>query len=118
MTKKKLEMRITDTPDCQVSFDPNAGAMFGISSSGQFDNERLVFLTETVFPEWQKHRWSLHEFDRYLAQYGIEIWTHDEEIRPGAVLPEGYFSFWLRFTQQYPGEALVQCVRQSQQKVN
>ena len=67
MTKKKLEMRITDTPDCQVSFDRNARAMFGISSSGQFDNECLVFLTEMFFPEWQKYRWSLHELDWYLA---------------------------------------------------
>ncbi|OOF79665.1 hypothetical protein BKG93_06020 [Rodentibacter ratti] len=118
MKNTKIEMRITDTPDCRVNLDINMGAPFGLSSVGQFDNERLVFFVETIFPEWEKHQWSLHQLDNYLAQYGIEVWSHDEEIKFGTVLPEGYFSFWLRFTQQYPGDVLVQCQRLSQQKVN
>ncbi|OOF59733.1 hypothetical protein [Rodentibacter myodis] len=116
--KTKIEMRITDIPDCYVNLDIDMGAPLGASSSGQFDNERLIFFAETIFPAWQTHQWSLHQLDRYLAQYGIEIWSHDENIPSENELPEGYFSFWLRFTQKYPGNVLVQCQRLSQQRVN
>ncbi|QPB42856.1 hypothetical protein [Rodentibacter haemolyticus] len=114
----KMEMRITEIPDCYVNLDIDMGAPLGASSVGIFDNERLVFFAETIFPAWKKHQWSLHQLDHYLEQYGIEIWSHDEKIPEDTALPEEYFSFWLRFTRQYPGDILVQCQRLSQQKVN
>lgn len=120
MTKEQLiEMRLIDRPDCQIDFNIDHPGKFGASSAGKYDEERLHFFTDVIFPEWQKHEWSLHELDHYLLEkYGIELWSYDKKPGPDSSLPDNYFSFWMRFTKEYPGDILVQCFTLSQQQVN
>lgn len=103
----KQALLISHTPDAIVDLDSD---YFFCSSSGVFDQERLEFVTYTLFHEWFEKRYSLHQLSEYVAQFGIEIWTAPD-VKLHADVETGLepFAFILRFTKELAGEVLIQC---------
>ncbi|MCW9718554.1 hypothetical protein [Avibacterium sp. 21-599] len=93
---------VLTVPDCLIDLDSQS---FYCSSTGMFDEERLRFFENKVFPLWYAHHYSLHQLANALIQFDISLWTAPEV----ALTKENAFAFWMRFDKQYQGDILVQC---------
>ena len=102
---------VLNMPDMHIDFDsPN----FLCSSSGQFDQERLTFFANTIYPYWKKQCCTLHQLAEYLLQFNIELWTASD-VRTDRIME---FAFDMHFRGQYKGILLIQCELSQKEQVH
>lgn len=109
---------LINQPDSVISLGCEAN-LFYCSSAGKYDEERLNFFVNTIYPYWANQRCTIHQLADYLSQFDIELRAYcPEEPIDDIDLPKNLFSFWLCFTKQWQGDIFVQCERLSQQAIH